>query len=498
MLKICFVTPELAPLAKVGGLADVSQSLPAALAELGHDVRVILPRYRDLHQERGRTFTKIDNNVELKFGESIHTFNIFETEYPRTKRECRAPRLYLIDCPELYDRPEIYGDAPDEHLRFLLLSQGAIEICQRLQWAPNVFHINDWVTAILPLLLKTVYGWDNLFRASRTVLTIHNIGHQGIFPPEILESLNLGAAATLLARQGASDPSINLLKTGVLYSDLMTAVSPTYAREIQTDEYGMGLQHLLRARRDSLFGIVNGIDTNAWNPATDSLIPARFNADDPSGKKCNRSVLLETLGLSPSPTAPVIGVVSRLTHQKGFETLYDSMPILLSENDIRLAVLGNGQPEYLEFFENLEAKFPDQVAFENSFDNKLAHLVEAGSDIFLMPSLYEPCGLNQMYSQIYGTIPIVRKTGGLADTVTMYDPASGKGTGIVFEAFSNKAVLKAIRQAIAWFHQPEHWNQMITNAMRRDFSWNKSARQYAAIFQQLTNLAHLKCEQSTD
>ena len=492
MLKICFVTPELAPLAKVGGLADVSQSLPAALSELGHDVRVILPRYRDLNPEAGQSFTKINSTVELEFGESVQRFEIFETEYPGGNEASKSPRLYMIDCPELYHRPGIYGNAPDEHLRFLMLSRGAIEICQRLQWAPNIFHINDWQTAILPLLLKTVYGWDSLFQASRTVLTIHNIGHQGIFPPAILESLNLGAAETLLPRQDATDPSINFLKAGVLYADLLTAVSPTYAREIQTDEYGMGLQYLLAARRNALFGIVNGIDTNVWNPATDSLIPASFNTADRSGKTQNKTALLTTMGLASEPTAPVIGIVSRLTSQKGFETLYESMPILLSENDIRLVVLGDGQPEYVRFFETLREKFPNQVAFQNGFDNQLAHLIEAGSDIFMMPSLYEPCGLNQMYSQNYGTIPIVRKTGGLADTVTMYDPTTGQGTGIVFEEFSNEAVLKSVREAIAIFHQPKHWEQMVTNAMQQDFSWNKSARQYAAIFEQLTQLAHLK------
>ncbi|MDG2185415.1 MAG: glycogen synthase GlgA [Mariniblastus sp.] len=492
MLKICFVTSELAPLAKVGGLADVSQALPAALAQLGHDVRVILPRYRELKTDSDRQFVNLDNTIALEFGSRAHSFQILETDFPDKDPSSQAPRLFLVDCPELFDRTGIYGNQADEHLRFLMLSRGAIEICQRLKWAPDIFHVNDWQTAMLPLLLKTVYGWDSLFHSTRSVLTIHNIGHQGIFPTDVLEDLNLGDAETLLHQQDLSEGHINFLKTGLLYSDLLTAVSPTYAKEIQTSEYGMGLEHLLSARRSVLHGIVNGIDTEVWNPSTDNLIPAQFSAADRSGKQHNKFSLLETMGLEPNHSAPVIGIVSRLTAQKGFETLYESMPILLSENDVRLVVLGSGQPEYTRFFQTLQTQFSDKMAFHDGFDNQLAHLIEAGSDIFLMPSRYEPCGLNQMYSQNYGTIPVVRNTGGLADTVSQYDETTGQGTGILFDDFTNQGVLWAVRRALELYQDPEQWYQLVSNAMFQDFSWNKSAQQYAQIFERLSNLSVLK------
>ncbi|MCH2180574.1 MAG: glycogen synthase GlgA [Mariniblastus sp.] len=489
MLKICFITSELAPLAKVGGLADVSQALPLALAELGHDVRVIVPYYREFQTAPDHNFIRTGPFIELKFGSHPYSFQVLEGEFPSRDHSRQTPQLHLVDCPELFDRPAIYGDSEEEHLRFLMLSRGAIEICQRMKWAPDIFHVNDWQTAMLPLLLKTVYGWDRLFDASRSVLTIHNIGHQGVFPADILEDLNLGPAETLLHQQDLSEGRINFLKTGLLYSDLLTAVSPTYAREIQTADYGMGLEQLLSARRSLLQGIVNGIDTDVWNPATDELITARFSVADRSGKRQNKTCLLETMGLEPNPGAPVVGIVSRLTHQKGFETLYESMPILLSENDLRLVVLGSGETQYIDFFEQLKRQFSDKVAFHEGFDNRLAHQIEAGSDIFLMPSRYEPCGLNQMYSQTYGTIPVVRNTGGLADTVIQYDESTGRGTGILFDEFTNQGVLWGVRRALQLYQDPDQWYQIVSNAMMQDFSWNRSARQYAELFERLSQLS---------
>ena len=489
MLKICFVTAELSPLAKVGGLADVSQALPLALSKLGHEVRVILPYYREFQNAPDRHFVKTSPTMELSFGNQPYSFQILETEFPDKDAADNSPQLYLVDCPDLFDRPEIYGNSQEEHLRFLMLTRGAIEICQHLRWAPDIFHINDWQTAMLPLLLKTLYGWDRLFDSSRSVLTIHNIGHQGVFPAETLSDLNLGDAESLVHQQDLSNGQINFLKMGLMYSDILTAVSPTYAKEIQTSEYGMGLEHLLAARRSVLFGIVNGIDTNVWNPSTDPLIAAKYSADDRTGKQKNKAYLMKTMGLEPNLSAPTIGIVSRLTAQKGFETLFESIPILLAENDLRLVVLGSGQPEYVRFFQTLQTQFADKVAFHEGFDNKLAHLIEAGSDIFLMPSRYEPCGLNQMYSQTYGTIPIVRNTGGLADTVTQFNEKTGQGTGIIFDDFNNQGVLWAVRRALSLYRDPDKWNLLVGNAMLQDFSWNQSAKQYASLFEQVARLA---------
>ena len=489
MLKICFVTSELAPLAKVGGLADVSQALPLALAKLGHDVRVIVPYYRDFQTAAEQNYIRHASFIKLEFGRHSYSFQALESEFPGREEKSQRPQLHLVDCPELFDRPTIYGDSNEEHLRFLMLSRSAIEICQRMQWSPDIFHVNDWQTAMLPLYLKTVYGWDRLFDSSRTVLTIHNIGHQGIFSTDILNDLNLGGAETLLHQQDLVEGKINFLKTGLLYSDVLTAVSPTYAREIQTADYGMGLEHVLAARSSLLQGIVNGIDTDVWNPATDELITAQFSAADRSGKTHNKASLLETMGLEPNPAAPVLGIVSRLTYQKGFETLYEALPILLAENDLRLIVLGSGEKQYVDFFSELQRQFSDKVAFREGFDDRLAHQIEAGSDIFLMPSRYEPCGLNQMYSQAYGTIPVVRNTGGLADTVEQYDKTTGQGTGILFDDFTSQGVLWGVRRALQLYTDPEHWDQIVRNAMSQDFSWNRSALQYAGLFERLSQLS---------
>ena len=490
MLDICFVTSELAPLAKVGGLADVSAALPAALNRAGQNVTVVLPFYRDLKLAGNHEVAPLSSltDVELDFGERQLTFNGYQAVYPQTTNG-EGPLLVLIECNELFDRPGIYGESEDESLRFLLLSRAAIEACQRLRIQPDIIHCNDWQTALIPLLLRTTYSWDRLFENTSTVLTIHNIGHQGAFPASLLPQLQLGDQQFLLHQDDLHAGVINYLKTGILYADALTAVSPTYARQIQTDEYGAGLHELLarKSEEKGLVGILNGIDRDEWNPAIDSLIPHQYSAADLSGKQKNKQALQEKMGVEVNPNAPTIGIVSRLTSQKGFELLHDSMESILSQRDLQLLVLGSGEQKYVDYFTQLRRQFPEKVGFFHGFDNELAHWIEAGSDLFLMPSRYEPCGLNQMYSQVYGTIPIVRNTGGLADTVEHYLPSSGSGTGFVFEHFTSAGLQWAVNCALDVFADKSAWQRLIQNAMALDYSWDTQASQYIQLYRHLSS-----------
>jgi starch synthase len=392
--------------------------------------------------------------------------------------------IYLLRCPDLYDRPGIYTQGDDEHRRFILLARAAIEMCQRMGFAPDIFSTHDWHTALVPLYLKTVYAWDRLFANTRSVLTIHNIGYQGVFPSSILEDLNLDGAVGNLHQDDLGRGRINFLKTGVLYADCLSTVSPTYAKEIQRSEYGMGLEGLLRERRGSVVGILNGVDEE-WNPATDALIPANFDVADVGGKvTCKRSLMTE-LGLDAADDRPLIGIVSRLVSQKGIDLMENVLPRLLRQHDFALAVLGSGEPRYERFFSSLQAHFPGRVAFYRGYNNKLAHWIEAGSDMFLMPSLYEPCGLNQMYSLKYGTVPIVRETGGLVDSVEQIDPDTGRGTGILFRDYDEQGLSWALQTALDLFRNKELWARIMHNGMERNFSWDRQGDRYAALFRAL-------------
>ncbi len=484
-MNICFVTSEFAPYAKVGGLADVSSALPAALQRAGHKIRLIVPYYRDLKVSEELT-EPIEElaNITIDAGPEKLTFHGYRCPYPQTQDPADGPELILIKCDELFDRKGIYGDSSDEFLRFLLLSRAGIEICQRFQWAPDIFHCNDWQTALIPLLLRSVYDWDGLFNDSRTVLTIHNIGHQGGFPARILPYLNLFGYEHLLHQDDLKDGLINFLKTGIMYADTITTVSPTYATQIQTSGYGVGLENELLTRQHDLHGILNGIDNLEWNPKTDALIPFQFSVDDLRPKLENKQHLLTEMGVDGDISAPTLGIVSRLTSQKGFDLMFDVVPELLQRRDLRLVVLGSGQQKYVDFFSELRRQYPDKVGFYHGFSNEVAHLVEAGSDMFLMPSQYEPCGLNQMYSQAYGTVPIVRKTGGLADTVQQYDPQTGDGTGFVFEHFTSTGLRWAINFALDVFEDPRQWQQVVVNGMQKDFSWRTPAEQYSKLYAQ--------------
>jgi starch synthase len=475
------VSAEVTPFAKTGGLGDVTAALARHLHRIGADVRLFFPFYSIT--DTGPFELRADEalrHVPVRFGEKELVFSVFDARLPRTDLD-----VHLIHAPELYHRSRIYTDDADESLRFAFLSRAAIESCQRLDWSPDIFHCNDWHTGLLPLYLQGHYAGDTLFADSRTVLTIHNVGYQGVFPSSTLKDLDLGDLASQLDQEDLEAGRLNFLKTGILHADLLTTVSPTHAQEIQTTEYGCGLEQHLRARSDDLTGILNGVEYEEWDPDDDPLIPFSYSRHDLAGKEQNKQALLDELSLPVDSKAPVVGVVSRLAEQKGFDLFPEVLPGLLAARDFHLVVLGTGEERYVEFFRELEALDPMKVSFTNTFDNALAHRIEAGSDLFLMPSLYEPCGLNQMYSLRYGTVPVVRKVGGLADSVVQYDAESGRGTGFVFEEFSAAALRQALEAALDFYPNREQWQQLMRNGMAKDFSWDRQIRKYVALYQRL-------------
>ena len=479
MLRICFVASEIAPLAKTGGLADVAGALTGYLHSQGHDIRSFMPLYSSIGLSAlGAKHVEGVQDVPLQLGTHRYRFSLLQGQLPTSQ----AP-IYLVHCPEVFDRASLYTNAADEHLRFLVLQRAVLEACQRLAFAPQIIHCNDWHTALLPLLLKSAYAWDSLFRHTRTIMSIHNIGYQGIFPTSTL--YDVGADIRSLVDPIVYTSGFNWMREGLRHADQVTTVSPTYAREICTPLGGHGLDVVLRARGDGVIGILNGVDYGEWDPASDRYLKHRYSREDLTGKAATKRSLLDWFNLPIGADTPLLGIVSRMTGQKGFDLLFDALPEVLSHRDIALAVLGSGEARYEDFFAQLQRRFPDRVMFHRGFSEELSHLIEAASDMFLMPSQYEPCGLNQMYSLKYGTIPIVRKTGGLADSVQMWDPATRTGTGIVFNDFDVPAVTWAIHTALDLYKDPTSWQQLMRNAMSQDFSWDKQGAQYVRLYESM-------------
>jgi starch synthase len=479
-LRIAQVSSELAPFAKTGGLGDVAAALPRYLARAGHDVRAFVPRYGNLKQADGLMPVAFLQDVPLTVGGRRRTFSVFTAPV-----RAGGPAAYFVSCPELYGRPETYSGRGDEHVRFAFLSRAAIESCQRMGFAPDVFHVHDWHASLVPIYLKTLYSWDRLFARTKTLLTIHNVGYQGTCGGEALADLDLLPFASLVHQDDLSRGRFRFLTTGVLYADAVSTVSVTHAKEMLTDEGGMGLAPLLRARASSFVGIVNGIDAEEWDPARDPRIPARYSPEDPSGKVLCREALLRESRLSPSPRGPVLGIVSRLTSQKGFDVAFRSLPVCIATNDVRLVVLGTGEPGYARFFRSLAERFPTRVRFTEGYDDAYAHRIEAGADLFLMPSRYEPCGLNQMYSLKYGTPPLVHATGGLADTVTPFVASTGTGTGFAFEHFDEAGFTWALDSALSTWTDASLWRRLMRNGMSQDWSWDRQIGKYVALYEAL-------------
>ena len=469
LLKVLMVASEATPYAKTGGLADVVGSLPRALARLGHQVAVVLPRYGAIEV---RDFRRIYDNLDIWFGPNRYRSFIYQTGDPVT--------VYFVDCPELFYRPGLYGtaagDYPDNHVRFAVFARAALEICRWI-FRPDILHCHDWQAGLIPAYLHSTFANDPTFIATRTLFTIHNIGYQGIFPARVLPEIGLDR--TVFHPAGIEYwGKISFLKAGLVYSDRLNTVSPTYAREIQTREYGLGMDGILRGRSAVLTGILNGVDYAEWNPETDPYIAANYSRADLTGKVlCKEDLALE-FGLDRSAMdQPLIGIVSRFTSQKGADLIAEIAGRLALE-DLRLVALGTGDAKFEKLFREMAAAHPELFAVRIGFDNALAHKIEAGADMFLMPSHYEPCGLNQIYSLKYGTVPIVRATGGLDDTIK-------EETGFKFSEYSGEALLKAIRAACAAFRDKAGWQARMRLGMEQDFSWDASAAQYASLYQRL-------------
>jgi starch synthase len=479
--RICMISSEVAPLAKTGGLADVVGALAKYLHGVGHDVRVFMPLYSAIDRARFAT-RAVDalQNLPLSVGPHSYRYSVVEARLPGTT----AP-VFLIDCPVLYARNALYTWDADEHLRFLALTRAALECCQHMDFSPQILHCNDWHAAFGPLFLKTLYGWDRLFESTRSVLTIHNIGYQGVFSASAVGDLQLGGGSYLLHQDDLRAGFINPLKHGIMYADAITTVSPTYAREITTAEYGMGLEHVLQARGDAVLGILNGVDYDEWDPRTDPYLPRHYDPAHLGIKAELKGELLARLALTSNGRVPLAGLVSRLVAQKGIDLLAQALPQVLATRELACVVLGSGEASYESAVADLQQRFPGRVAFRRGYDEELAHWIEAGSDLFVMPSRYEPCGLNQMYSLRYGTVPLVRRTGGLADSVALYDPASGRGTGVLFGPATGQALADALHTTLDLYAQPAHWRRMARNGMAQDFSWARQGAHYGALYERL-------------
>jgi starch synthase len=476
-MRITFAASEGVPFSKTGGLADVVGALPKALAASGHEVQVLLPRYR--MTKPGRTLPE-SKSLTLPLASGFRFAAI------QDGGEADGVHTYLVDCPEFFDREGLYQtsgqDYPDNALRFAAFSLACLEFLKRSATPPDIIHCHDWQTALVPIYLRNLYAGDGFFEKTSVLFTIHNLGYQGHFPPHILPRIGLHVG--LFTVDGLEFyGKVNLLKGGIIFSDFITTVSRKYAEEIQTPEFGCGLQGVLSARSDRLQGIVNGVDYGPWDPSTDKLIAANYSPEDLKGKETCKKALLENMGVAqPALDRPVIGIVSRFARQKGFDLIAEIAEELMAM-DLYIGALGTGEPEYEELFRSLAAKYPDKFLVKVAYDNTLAHQIEAGADMFLMPSRYEPCGLNQIYSMKYGTVPVVRATGGLDDTVEPFD--GKKGTGFKFSEYAPAALLATIQQAIEVYRQPKAWRQLMHNGMRKDFSWPSSAKQYVKIYQTL-------------
>jgi starch synthase len=480
-LKVLMVSSELEPFAKIGGLADMVGALTTGLARLGVDVRVVLPRYDAVDIGRLR---RIGDPLAVPVGSGTEWCAVYTSMLPGTE----VP-VYFLDNDDLYGRAGIYGSRvepgfQDNLQRFTVLCRGALELAKALDWRPDVVHGHDWPAALASVYLGTVEA-NGPFARTASVLTIHNVGYQGVFTVEGLRYT--GLARDQLEGNGLWPVDrLTLLELGIRAADLLTTVSPTYAKEIQTPEHGHGLDGLLRRRADDLFGVLNGMDYEAWNPETDPRLQVNYSHRSLGRKAKNKVVVQRELGLAVDPAVPLYGMVSRLVEQKGFGVLcgptHGSLFQICDELDLQVAILGSGEAWCEDELTALADRLPN-LAVRIGFDNRLAHLIEAGSDFFLMPSAYEPCGLSQMYSLRYGTLPIVRRTGGLADTVENYDETTGGGTGFVFDDLTPQAVYNTVGWSLwAHHHRPEHLLAMRKRAMKVRFEWRASAERYVELY----------------
>lgn len=488
-MKIAIVASEAVPFSKTGGLADVTGTLFKEYSKMGKDVFLFVPLYRKTKEEFGEKIHDTGIEFDILLGNQAKKCRLKTLQ--TIKKNTKVGRVVFIANDELFDRDELYGtahgDYPDNDMRFVFFCKSFIEACKRLDICFDIIHCHDWQTGLIPLYIKTLYKDVSVFKDTKTIITIHNIGYQGIFPAHTLYITGLDWQ--IFNPEGIEFyGNLNLLKAGILWADAVATVSKTYAREIITPEFGFGLDGVMRKRADSLFGVSNGIDYDEWNPSTDRFLPARYNTSRLSGKLKCKGKLIKICSFSDElnleSRIPILCFIGRLVYQKGIDLLIEAIHRLV-ENNLYIVIIGKGDDYYIRQIDSLKIRMGRRLFFYCGFDDAFAHLAYAGSDIFLMPSRYEPCGLGQIIAMRYGTIPVARKTGGLVDTIEDCSKDYSKCTGFLFEGYSVDAFIEKIRGAIDAYSNKKSWDRIIRNAMSRDFSWEKSANMYLDIYRKI-------------
>ncbi len=481
-MNIAEVSPEIIPYAKTGGLADVVGTLPLYLEKAGHEISIFMPFYKSV-KNSGIDIKLLDITYDIPIGDTEHTVTIWKSTHHGSKNIT----IYFIQRDEYYDRDALYGtesgDYPDNSERFIFFSRAVIEAIKRLELPIDIIHCHDWQTALIPVYLKTLFTHEEKLSSIKTVLTIHNLAYQGMFQQE--EMGLTGLDMSLFNWKNLEHwENVNFLKGGIVFADIVTTVSKKYAEEIKTVEFGCGLEDVIKEYENKLYGIINGVDYTEWSPENDSLISHQYSVEDISGKALCKKHLQNKLGL-PQAEVPLLGMISRLAEQKGVDLLIVIMDDLM-KRDLQLVILGIGDEKYHQMLKEAVPKYNSKLSVNIMFDNKLAHEIETGADIFLMPSKYEPCGLNQMYSLRYGTIPVVRETGGLADTIIDANDENlknGTATGFTMKGYFAAELLFSIDRALEMYKSKPQWSALIRNAMKQDWSWEKSAYKYVELFQ---------------
>lgn len=478
---------EAVPFSQAGGLGDVIGALAPALAAQGAEVCIVLPAYRGQGGQQPAT-RKIADLPAVTIGADRHPVTLLESRLPRAEAV-----VYLLDNKYYFDRPGVYNDPltgegySDNLERYTLFCKAILPALEKIDFSPDIVHLNDYQTALVAAYLKIWYRQHPLFERTGTLYTIHNLAYQGLFP---MHRFGVTGLSSNLTRPGGPFEfygQMNLMKSGLSYADLISTVSEQYAREIQTPEFGVGLEGVLQQRAHELFGILNGVDYTRWDPETDTLIPFRYGPDQLDIKSRNKTHLQEAFGLKVSSEIPLVGMISRLAEQKGLDLVLEALDRILSLR-LQMVLLGSGRRSYQQSLQRLHRRHPDRLAVSFGFNEKLAHLIEAASDVFLMPSRYEPCGLNQMYSLKYGTVPVVRHTGGLADTIADFDPQTGQGNGFKFYAYHSEELVSALHRAIDTYKDRATWERVVRNAMSCNFSWQDSARKYLALYRKIQQI----------
>ncbi|MFQ5707559.1 MAG: glycogen synthase [bacterium] len=493
-LKVFYVATEVSPFARTSDLGEVAGAYPKYLKNLGHDIRVMMPNYKSINE---RKFILRDvirlQGLEIKLGDEVYVANAKSSFIPNSKVQ-----IYFLDNKFFFDKEGLYFDSntglefQDNAQRFLFFSIGCLETLKLLHWQPDIIHCNDWQTALIPLLLKSVYRDDPFFKNSKTLLSIHDLNLHGIFDSSVIKEIALLPDDYLAHSSAVKKGKFSFLRAGLEHADLLNTVSETYAQEIQVDsEIGFGFESIFKKRKDELFGILNGVDYEVWNPEVDRLIPQTYDRTDLSGKQQNKRELLERFNLDFDDTTPVIGFISCSVDHQGLDLLTESLERLM-QMDLQLIVLGEGARKYHRILRDFQKKIPHKLAVELKLDYKLTHLMMAGCDMYLMPSRFEPCGLHQMYSLKYGTVPIVRETGGLSDSIKDFNSECTSGTGFVFRKYEPSALFQAIDKAVKIFRDRDTWLKLIQKGMKQDFSWKTPVQKYVRLYQRLISARNSK------